>query len=367
MGKSAGKAPTPVDPTVVANAQSKANKDSAQYQQQLNMVGATGPGGSVKYVKDPTQPGGYTQVTELDPGQQSLYNLGVNAQTGALNVANDQIGRLGTALGRELTAPNLRTSVGPTDFTADRNAITDAVYGRYKSRLDPQWQQAEDRERNRLSNQGLSQNSTAYGTAMGDFSRGRNDAYDQALTSAILAGSDEQQRLFGQSMDQANFGNNAAQQGFQNDAYVQSKPIQDFSALLGMGNITMPTGYTGPQTSVNGTDVLGAFGLQAQQQQNAYNARQAKANSANQGIGQLAGSALSTAIMLSDARVKKDISWATKANGHNLYFYRHIDEPSDAPLRLGVMAQEVAQTRPDAVLAVGDLLAVDYGKLFQTP
>lgn len=272
--------------------QAAANKDTAQFQQKLNMVGSQGPGGSVKYVNDPTQPGGYTQVTELDPGQQGLYDLGVRAQTGALDVANNQIGKLGSALDQQLTRPNLQTSVGPTDFTADREAITDAVYNRAKSRLDPNWSQAEDRNRTRLSNQGLSQNSTAYRGAMDDFSRSKNDAYDQALSSAILAGSDQQERNFGQAVTQGNFANSAAQQDFSNAAFARSQPIADFQALLGMGNVMMPTGYQGPTHSVNGTDVLGAYGLAEQSKQNAYAQKTANASSKNQGLAGLLGAAI---------------------------------------------------------------------------
>lgn len=348
--------------------QTAANRDTAQFQQKLNMVGSTGPGGSVKYVNDPTQPGGYTQVTELDPGQQGLYDLGVRAQTGALDVANNQIGKLGTALDQQLTRPNLQTSVGPTDFTADREAITNAVYNRAKSRLDPNWQQAEDRNRTRLSNQGLSQNSTAYRNSMDDFGRSRNDAYDQALNSAILAGSDQQNQMFNQAMAQGNFGNAAMQQDFGNQAFARSQPISDFQALLGMGNVAMPAAYSGPNTSVAGTDVLGAYGLNSQQQQNAYNAKVSNVNSKNQGMSQAAGAALQAAIMFSDARVKKDVQRIGEANGHNLYVFRYKGEPASAPLRFGVMAQEVAQTRPDAVLARPDgILSVDYAKLFQAP
>lgn len=272
--------------------QANANKDTAQYQQQLNMVGSQGPTGSVKYTRDPSQPGGYTQVTELSPEQQALYKLGVDAQTGAVGIANDQLGRISTALGQGLNAPQLQTSVGPTDFTADREAITDAVWNRAKSRLDPNWQSAEDRNRTRLSNQGLSQNSTAYRGAMDDFGRSRNDAYDQALSSAILAGSDQQNTLFNQAMAQGNFGNAARQQGFQNDALARSQPINDFQALLGMGQIQMPGSYQGPTTGVAPTDVMGAYGLAEQSKNNAYQAQVGNVNSKNAALGGLLGATI---------------------------------------------------------------------------
>jgi hypothetical protein len=364
MGKSAPKAPAPVDPTVMANAQADANSRTAREQQQMNMVGSTGPGGSVKYIRDPSQPGGYSQVTELSQGQQGLYDLGLAAQTGALGIANDQLGRVGSALDRDLTPPELRRNIGPTDFTADREAVTDAVFNRARSRLDPMWGQAEDKLNTRLSNQGLGGNSSAAITAREGFGRSRNDAYDTALSSAILAGSDQQNTLFNQSLAQGNFENAASQQDFGNTALARSQPINDFSALLGMGDVMMPQQYSGPNTSVANTDVLGAYGLNAQQQQNAYNAKMSNVNSRNSGIAQLGSAALSAAIM-SDMRVKKDVQRIGSASGHNLYVFRYRDEPESAPLRFGVMAQEVAQTRPDAVVERPDgILTVDYAKLF---
>lgn len=364
MGKEAPSAPPAPDPSITAKAQADANKDTAQYQQQLNMVGSSGPSGSVKYVKDPTQPSGYSQVTELNQGQQGLYDLGVAAQTGALGVANDQIGRIGTALDRELAPPELQKSVGPTDFTADREAVTDAVLNRYTSRLNPIWSQNESRLDTRLANQGLGANSTAAITAREGFGRDRNDAYDQALTSAILAGADEQNTLFNQNVTKGNFANSASQQDFQNTALARSQPINDFAALLGQGNIVLPQQYSGPNTSVANTDVLGAYGLKAQQDMNAYNAKVGSVNSANSGVAQLGSAAIKAAI-LSDIRMKKDIQRIGSAKGHNLYTFRYLDEAETSPLRFGVMAQEVAETRPDAVVERADgILTVDYAKLF---
>lgn len=241
------------------------------------MIGTYGPGGNVTYRADPNSPAGYSQYTQLDPGQQGIYDRGVQAQQGALQTANDQIGRINTALGRELTPPQMQGefdpggpvqtsfasgpglrfgfdnggpltgsfnpgqgvqgSVGPTDFSADRNAVTDSEFNRARSRLDPMFQQAEDRERTRLANQGLSQNSSAYQTSMGNFDRSRNDAYDTALSSAVRAGSDQQQRLFDQSVAQGQFANQAAGQQYgQNQglaAFANDVANQGYSRNVG--------------------------------------------------------------------------------------------------------------------------------------
>lgn len=361
-GKDAPAPPAPVDPTVMANAQADANSRTAREQQQLNMVGTSGPGGSVSYVADPSQPSGYRQVTSFSPGQQGLYDLGVAAQTGALGIANDQIGRIGTALGRDLTAPELQYDIGPTDFTADREAITDAVYGRARSRLDPMWGQAEDRLDTKLSNQGLGQNSSAAITAREGFGRSRNDAYDQALTSAILAGADEQNTLFNQSLAQGNFRNATSQQDFGNQALARSQPINDFAALLGTGDIMMPQQYSGPVTGVAPTDVMGAYGLNAQQQNNNYSAQMQNRSANNQALSNLAGAGLKIApFIMSDRRAKKNITRVgERSDGLGLYTFRYRAEHENAPLRYGVMADEVAEKYPEAVRAIDGLLHVNY-------
>jgi hypothetical protein len=69
------------------------------------------------------------------------------------------------------------------------------------------------------------------------------------------------------------------------------------------------------------------------------------------------------AAMFSDIRLKTDIEPAGERNGHAWYSYRYVwDEPGT--VRGGVMAQEVIQTRPDAVIThpLGFLM-VDYAAL----
>lgn len=357
MGKHQPSAPTPPDPTVVANAQSTANQQTAAYQQRLNMVNTTGPDGSVDYQADPSAPGGYRQVTTLSPGQQGLYDLGNQAQTGALNIANNQLANVQGALNQHLTAPGLQTSFGPTDFSADRQAVTDSVINQARSRLDPIWNQNEDRMRTRLANQGLSQNDTAYSTQTGDFGRDRNDAYNQAIFSGIQQGANEQNTLFNQAAQQATFGNQAQQQNFQNTAYAQNQPIDQLSALLGMGQVQTPQGINYNPTGVGQTDVLGAYGMNLAQQNANYQSRMQTYQGQMSGLFNLGGAA----IRASDIRLKRDVRFLGKrADGIGVYAFKYL---WDAIERVGVMAQEVLAKRPDAVSRIDGYLAVDYGAL----
>src|SRR6185503_20979796 len=95
------------------------------------------------------------------------------------------------------------------------------------------------------------------------------------------------------------------------------------------------------------TDVLGAYGLQSQAQQNAYNQQM---GSYNDMMGCLLGGASkigSAAILASDIRLKHIIRRVGESKtGIPLYLYTFKN--SDKPI-VGVIAQEVRKIRPFAV------------------
>ena len=71
--------------------------------------------------------------------------------------------------------------------------------------------------------------------------------------------------------------------------------------------------------------------------------------------------AFQTAIGLpwSDRRLKKDISLVGEENGYPIYHFRYLNDASNALYR-GVMAQDVAKIKPDAIEVFAGYLAVDY-------
>ena len=72
----------------------------------------------------------------------------------------------------------------------------------------------------------------------------------------------------------------------------------------------------------------------------------------------------STALAMSDRRVKKAITPDGKIGKHDAYTFRYIWDSDDAPLRRGVMAQDLLKTLPEAVIqTVSGYMAVDYSKL----
>lgn len=67
--------------------------------------------------------------------------------------------------------------------------------------------------------------------------------------------------------------------------------------------------------------------------------------------------------IFSDERLKEDIAKVGELDdGSNVYRYKYI---GDDVWRIGLMAQEVEQTNPEAVTEIGGYKAVDYGKATQ--
>jgi hypothetical protein len=407
MGKP--KPPTPPDPVAVAGAQTQSNAETARLQSNLNNVNYFGPQGSSVY--EQTSPDRWSQYVKLSPQEQQTYDLSKSAENSALGTANTQIGRVNQALNQPFgvgdiwSTPAYQTTqhsfdpgqhvqgqIGPQNFDQSVKSTQNAVYNQARSRLDPQFAQQDEQLRTRLANQGLSQNSAAYGNAMDEFNRNKTDAYNQASYSAINAGNQEQQQLFGQQAAQGQFANQAAAQQygqnqgqaafynqgigqdyqskmneyqfqnaaeaqkFQQQAYAQNLPINQFNSLMSSGQVGMPAGVPYSPTSVQPTDVLGAYGMNQAQQNANYQSRMGAYNGALGGLFNLGSSAL----MMSDRRLKTDVAKLCDGGGLSWYVFRYIGERA---LQIGVMAQEVMKSKPWAVAKVGPWLAVDYGQL----
>ncbi len=355
------KPPAAPDPVQLANAQSAANTATAREQQRLNMVGTSGPQGSVSYVADPSQPGGYRQVTSLSQGEQQNYDRSTAVYGGALQTAGDQLGRVNTALGQQLNTEGLPELQGFNAPDFDRQRFEDSVYASQTRRLDPQFDRMERSQDARLAAQGLGANSEATRNLRSDFARDRTDAYSNAANQAIQQGGAEQSRAIQQAIAGGTFGNQARTQGLQERAYVQNQPLQQLQALLGTGQVGMPTGVQYSPTGVGQTDVMGANALSLGQQNQNYQARSAQNQALMQGLFQLGGAAIG-ASPISDRRLKRDIKRVgTMINGLPLYEYRYV---WGRKRYLGVMAQDVLKAGIDAVVRHWTgFLMVDYGKL----
>jgi hypothetical protein len=286
--------------------------------------------------------------------------------------------------------PQLDTQLaGADNFSADRLRYENAL----RARQNPQLQQDRELLNHQAVNQGLMPGSQAYDRWIDQQSRKENDAE----MTAILAGGEEQQRMFGMDLAASQFGNTALQQMADN-AYRQTagnnqlqdqgfnaqvgmfglqnterqnalsertneinRPIQQITALMGNGQIQQQP-YAG--ANMPQLPTVDYAGLQQQNYQNQMGAYGQEMNSYNNLVGG-AGSLFGTIISKSDIRAKTNIEPLGRVGGHNVYAFDYRDALDGVGRQVGVMAQEVMQTRPDAVLRGADgMLMVDYSKLF---
>jgi len=232
------------------------------------------------------------------------------------------------ALMKQFSAAN----ANPLDTGAQaRQHAEDAIYGRATSRLDPQWQQREHDFSAGLANQGIDPNSEAYAKALGNFGRGRNDAYQQAQYGAIEGGGQEAQRQ--QGMD------------------IQSR----MAPLAGMQGLQGLTGMPG----FNPDQSLSAALAQYQGALQKYGIGQQGKNSTMGGLMGLGGS-LGAASMLapvapaaaaaSDERLKDDVIRhpVEMLPGVPVATFRYKWEP-EGTVHVGVIAQDLGERYPDLV------------------
>lgn len=145
----------------------------------------------------------------------------------AADLNQQQISRLQQLYGTEFNYDSAPAMPGADRAT--RQSVEDALFGRMTSRLDPQFQQFEGDLESRLAAQGITQGSQAYERELGNFQRGRTDAYQAAMNEAIMGGGQEMQRQF-------DMGLAARQQGVNEANTLRTLPTQEALAaaqLLG--------------------------------------------------------------------------------------------------------------------------------------
>ncbi|MEP7452821.1 tail fiber domain-containing protein [Phyllobacterium sp. SB3] len=321
--------------------------------------------------------------------------------------------------------PQLQTSLGNagditksygTDYAANGQQIQDTLM----QRLQPMISQDDAAMEQKLANQGILRGSAAFDAAMDERARATNDA----RMTTVLAGGQEQSRLANLARDQALFQNTAQQQGFdqnlssatfgntgkqqmftnqntvtgQNNQLQDQKtnaqlaqfnaanqqrqqalsekfaernqPINEVSSLLSGSQVTNPQWASSNMPTLPTVDYAGLVQQKYQNDMGAYQQSNGLLNNIGSGIGSIlglgSGSIGGKLFGLSDERAKKDVKKVGKTagkNGHDLYAYRYIDEPQDAPIRIGLLAQKVEKKQPGAVKKTrSGLLAVDYGK-----
>lgn len=326
-----GKASTPKtpDPYKVSDAEAKASKEVAAYNQSMNMVNQSSPYGSISYTQDGVDPvtgaPKYSQSTTLSPELQSLLNSQIGSQQGISDAISGVVGRLPTGA---FDASGINT-----------DDIRQKSYDSQMALLNPEFEQGWKNLEGKMSDRGLPIGSEIWNDQLGEYNRAKDTSILGAARQADLDASNEYQRQYSNLQSEYNM------------------PYQSLSALMGNSSaVQNPTFSSYPTSSAQAPNTS----------QNVWNAYQADVNAANQQNSQLWNGILGAGqlgmAMFSDIRLKRDIKRiGALPSGLPVYSYRYIwsEEP-----QIGVMAQEAMQIAPHAVsMHPSGYLMVHYGLL----
>lgn len=279
------------------------------------------------------------------PFASSQWTRGPNGEWQQNVSLNGQLGQSAIAAQNQL-AEQMRQ---PLDFStlqelgtgeSARQQASDAAYRQASSRLDPQFQEMEDRNRTRLLNQGLAEGSEAYNKAMDRLATQRTDAYNQANFSAIREGTAAGQTLFGQNLA-------ARQQGIQELLRARSQPMQDLGFLQ---SLTPMPGFQGAGLG-QADNLLGAAGMADAAAFRRWQAQQQAMADLYGGLTDLAGTGASLAMFASDERVKTSLERHDEEvlPGVPLATFRYREGYGPEGLHAGVVAQDLQKVQPEAV------------------
>lgn len=341
------KTPTAPDPAQQINAQSAANLDTAVANAYINNPNIVSPYGSVTSTQTGTQRVGdkdvpqFTQTTTLSPTQQRQFDLQNALQEQALGIGSGVLKNVGDVTAKPFSLEGLPAAPGSGDFTADRDRATQSIIDRNQSSMD----RTRNLQESKLYNQGIMPGSEAYKNAQDDLARQENDF----RLGAIQSGGAEQSRLFG-------LGTQARGNALSEQMTARSQPINEYATLLGLGGQIQAPQYQYQGSNVAGVDAMAPYSQQYAGQMAGYNAKQ-------QMYGNLIGAAGAIgagAARSSDLRLKENIKFIGIENHFPIYQFNYRNRPETYE---GVMAQDVLETHPEAVVIQDGFLAVHYDKI----
>lgn len=278
----------PIAPSAgkIAKAQTKSNQDTALYQAGLNQTDQVTPYGSLTYTSKgggKGKPPHVTATTSLDPKVQAVVDALISTQGKVAGTAKTLATQLPGSLVK-IKSPKLQTSLGPDDFSSDRQRVEDTLFGE----LDQQ--SAKDRATldASLADKGIAIGSDAYTRATGDFQK----SLSNNRTAAILNAGTEQNRMQQLALNSAGFGNNALTQQLQNQITGNNQNLNQVLSLTNGTQIQQPSFASTPQTGVGGTDVAGITQQGVNNATNAYNQQQQSLGSFFGTLGTLGSAAL---------------------------------------------------------------------------
>lgn len=308
-------APKAPDPAKTIQQQTASNKQTAIAQAGLNYVNQIGPNGTLTYEQIGKWSDGtprFQSTTALSDAGKALQTTTEGTTQNLANVAKEQSARLSGLL----NAPN--------DWSQQQSYLENLTSGA----LDKSWDRQAEQFETSLVNRGIRPGSTAYQQQLSDFSNNRSSAYNAANVNNFLTAQ-------------------------QSQAALRAQPLNEILALAGGSQVQTPQFGQVNSPQMAGTDVGGITNSGYANQLSQYNANQKL-------LGGLfdAGSNL----LLSDRRAKKNIVRIGQTDaGTPLYKFEYIH---GGPTQIGVMAQDLLETQPNAVVMGPDgFYRVNYSEV----
>lgn len=285
----------------------------------------------------------WSQKITLSPEMQSLLDQQNRLQQGLFGAQDAALGRVNQTMGQGFDmsgvpqggqALNMGSLPG-MGSALDTNALpgfgsiydptlqTNNAAELLMQRINPEMERQQEALRAQLANQGITQGSQAYASAMDQFGRQRNDATTQAALQGIGLGMQQQGLQFGQQttnqqlaaalqaqqfaqqqglrMGEAGLQNQqfaqseqARQRAMAEQAYLRNLPLNELNALRTGNQVSMPQfpGYA-QQATTGGPDMLGAAQAGYNANLGAYNAQQAQEAGVMGGLFGIGGTLLS--------------------------------------------------------------------------
>lgn len=337
----------------------------------------------------------WSQNVKLTPEMQQALDAQQDIQRQRSDIGAGLIGRAGEEFSDKMDwgefgdlqelgfDPSEYTSgLGDIDPNQFRQQASDAMYQQATSRLDPRFEQQSEALEVKLRNQGLRAGDQAYDAAMGNFERGKTDAYSQAQNQAMLAGRGEAAQMFGQqtgleaqrfgqfqglegqrlgqATTMADYANKLRQSGMAEEMQKRGFSLNEINALMSGQQVQMPQMPGFERAGVSRpTEYLGAAGMQGQANLDLGSLEQAQYQSQIEGITSLLSSAASAfgGGMMCDRRLKKDIIRIGEYLGYPLYVFKYLW----GVMAVGVMSDEVNSEAVTQTSEGYDM--VDYDKL----
>ena len=303
-----------------------------------------------------------TNLTDYTPGLQTAFNFGSvpTIDSGFRDqVATQLMERMQPV--HDYQQNQLETKLANQGFTQGSEAYNRALNELNQRQAMERFQALDQsgNEAQRLFNMQMQSQNTGYNQNMGaaQFSNqalGQASALDMARMNAMNQATSQQQGL---NQTYANYQNQLRQQAIAEEMQRRGMSLNEMNALLSGQQVNLPQMPSFVQSGRAETpNILGAT-------QMGYDAQLGAVNAQNALFGNLLGAGAqlgSAAFMFSDRRLKSNIRRVgTHAIGVGIYDYTMMGMP-----QRGVIAQEVAQVRPDLVRRhASGYLMVDYGGL----